>query len=258
MALLAVGGRPGEPRADWPRVRRTSAPLDRGLAVHGLEHGAVVVWYQPELQAAPAPARRRPNGAAALPRILLEQRRQTRGSDVVQPRSAAVVAALVAAWRLRPTIKLRRDDVRIAASPDEVFGRLRDRMLGGGKVLAGDRRRAVVRFSGRAGPFRYRTVEDVQFSGTTVTFRHLQGPFHRCEEALHVEARCWRRHDDRSRGRAGHARRLVWMGLRCRCGPARVRASRRRPPPAALGCRSFGLRLPYGPVSAPRSRTVEG
>ncbi|MGE0794736.1 MAG: SRPBCC family protein [Acidimicrobiia bacterium] len=60
-------------------------------------------------------------------------------------------------------------------------------MLRSGKVLGGEPGRAVVRFSGRAGPFRYRTVEEVRFSDRCVTFRHLQGPFHRCEEVMHVE-----------------------------------------------------------------------
>lgn len=106
----------------------------------------------------------------------------------MQVRSAAAVAALVAGWRLRPTITLRRDEVHVDASANEVIAQLRDRMLEGGDVLVGEPTRAVVRFSGRAGPFPYRTVEDVRFFDTTVTFQHLQGPFHRCTEAMHVEA----------------------------------------------------------------------
>lgn len=35
--------------ASAPSCGPTSTPLDLGLAVHALEHGAVVVWYQPEL-----------------------------------------------------------------------------------------------------------------------------------------------------------------------------------------------------------------
>ena len=34
--------------ASAPSCGATSTPLDLGLAVHALEHGAVVVWYQPE------------------------------------------------------------------------------------------------------------------------------------------------------------------------------------------------------------------
>lgn len=60
-------------------------------------------------------------------------------------------------------------------------------MLEGGDVLIGEPSRAVVRFSGRAGPFRYRTVEDVRFLDSIATFEHLQGPFHRCREAIHIE-----------------------------------------------------------------------
>jgi hypothetical protein len=115
------------------------------------------------------------------------KRRHRWGSGAVPTRFAAVAVALVAAWRPRPTIKLRRGEVHVAAAAEEVFERLRSRMLTGGDLVAGDQTRAVVRFSGRAGPFRYRTVEEVHFSGTTVTFRHLQGPFHRCEETLRAE-----------------------------------------------------------------------
>lgn len=106
----------------------------------------------------------------------------------MHPRSTAAIAALTAAWRFHPTIKLRRDRVHTAAAADEVLERLRTTLLAGGEVLASQRERAVVRFSGRAGPFRYRTVEAVQFSGTTVSFRHLHGPFHWCEEALRLES----------------------------------------------------------------------
>ena len=86
-----------------------------------------------------------------------------------------MAAVLVAAWRPRPTIELRRGEVHVAAVAEEVFERLRARLLAGGDLVAGNQTHAVVRFSGQAGPFSYNTVEEVHFSGTTVTFRHLQG-----------------------------------------------------------------------------------
>lgn len=102
------------------------------------------------------------------------------------PRSAVVIAGLVAAWRIRRTIVLRRDEVHAQAAPEDVFERLRTQMLASGDVVAGDSGGAVVRFSGRAGPFRYRTVEAVHFSGTTATFEHLNGPFDQCRETIRV------------------------------------------------------------------------
>jgi hypothetical protein len=105
----------------------------------------------------------------------------------VQTRSLVLVVAAAAASRIRPTITLRRDEVRSAAAADEVVDRLRTRMLGDGDVVAADGEGAVVRFPGRAGPFRYRTVEVVRFSDSRVTFQHLEGPFHRCRETIDVE-----------------------------------------------------------------------
>lgn len=53
-------------------------------------------------------------------------------------RSAAVIVALVPAWRPRATIKLRRGEVHVAAAAEEVFERLRSRTLAGGDLVAGE------------------------------------------------------------------------------------------------------------------------
>ena|GEM_PF-1426673 len=49
-------------------------------------------------------------------------------------------------------------------------------------VLVRDGDAAVARFAGRAGIFRYETVELIRFSDQGVSFEHLHGPFRRCAE----------------------------------------------------------------------------
>lgn len=49
-------------------------------------------------------------------------------------------------------------------------------------MIAGDDRRVVRRFSGRAGRLTYATVEIVGFEADAITFEHLRGPFAACHE----------------------------------------------------------------------------
>jgi hypothetical protein len=50
------------------------------------------------------------------------------------------------------------------------------------RLLVQDANAAVARFEGRAGIFRYETVELIRFSDQGVTFEHLRGPFRSCIE----------------------------------------------------------------------------
>lgn len=50
------------------------------------------------------------------------------------------------------------------------------------RLLVQDANAAVARFEGRAGFFRYETVEFIRFSDQGVTFEHLRGPFRSCIE----------------------------------------------------------------------------
>lgn len=65
--------------------------------------------------------------------------------------------------------------------------RFREQMEAGAEVVAAGQDRIVARFSGRAGVFRYRTVEVVTFGPDGVAFEHLRGPFRDCHERFMVE-----------------------------------------------------------------------
>lgn len=60
-------------------------------------------------------------------------------------------------------------------------------MSSGPDVLAAEPTRLVRRFRGRAGQFRYETVELVTFTSTGIGFEHLAGPFAQCRETFLLE-----------------------------------------------------------------------
>jgi hypothetical protein len=81
-----------------------------------------------------------------------------------------------------PAIALPVHRVRLGRPLPEVLAQLREEVAGRAVVREGDA--VVARFAGRAGIFRYQTVELVRFSGHTVTFGHLHGPFRTCDEVF--------------------------------------------------------------------------
>lgn len=83
---------------------------------------------------------------------------------------------------LRPKVILATDSVEVGLPTDTVVQQFRDRMGSGNEVIAASGDRLVRRFSGRAGRFRYATVEVVTFGPTSITFEHLRGPFASCSE----------------------------------------------------------------------------
>lgn len=99
---------------------------------------------------------------------------------------AAGGAAALTALSMHPTINLAADEVDLDADPEEVIARLRGRLAGGDELIAGDDRRVVRRFSGRAGRFTYSTVEIVGFEADAITFEHLRGPFAACSERFEL------------------------------------------------------------------------
>ena len=57
-----------------------------------------------------------------------------------------------------------------------------------GDILAIERDRLVRRFVGTEGPFKFKTVEVVRYEDCAITFEHLAGPFHKCNERFEFEA----------------------------------------------------------------------
>ena len=90
----------------------------------------------------------------------------------------AVIAGLAA----RPKVDLAVDSVEIELPPDAVVHHFRDRMGSGSEVIVASGDRVVRRFRGRAGRFRYATVEVVTFGRASIAFEHLRGPFASCSE----------------------------------------------------------------------------
>jgi hypothetical protein len=89
-------------------------------------------------------------------------------------------AAAVARRIPGPPITLPVRRVRLEQTPEQ----LRAQMRGGlaSRLLVQNANAAVARFEGRAGFFRYETVELICFSDQGVTFEHLRGPFRSCIE----------------------------------------------------------------------------
>jgi hypothetical protein len=102
-------------------------------------------------------------------------------------RSLALAAALWAGLELRREVRLAEDTVLVDAAPDEIVDRFRSRLNEGPDVLTAEHDRLVRRFSGRAGRFRYETVELVTLGPTAIGFEHLAGPFAHCRERVTLE-----------------------------------------------------------------------
>ncbi len=93
-----------------------------------------------------------------------------------------VVAGAVVALRARPSVTLAEDAVVVHGPPDQIIHQFRERLVVGDEVIAAQADRVVRRFHGRAGRFRFHTVEVVTFGPSWITFEHLAGPFARCSE----------------------------------------------------------------------------
>jgi hypothetical protein len=73
---------------------------------------------------------------------------------------------------------------RLNRAPESVLAELRAQLEGAPNVLVRSADSLVASFVGRAGAFRYRTVELVRFSDRQVTFEHLSGPFRSAKESF--------------------------------------------------------------------------
>lgn len=121
--------------------------------------------------------------------MLPELHTEATGSGAPCSRLAAVlVVAALAAASVRPGVTLQPEEVLVPGELDALLTSLRDRMTDSPDVLAGNEQRVVRRFSGKAGRFRYATVELVQFERDAVTFEHLRGPFAACSERFELTA----------------------------------------------------------------------
>jgi hypothetical protein len=78
------------------------------------------------------------------------------------------------------TLLVRR--ARLEQTPEPLQAQLRGDLAS--RLLGQDANAAVARFGGRAGIFRYETVELIRFSDQGVTFEHLRGPFQSCQAFL--------------------------------------------------------------------------
>lgn len=103
--------------------------------------------------------------------------------------TALTVAGTLASLGLSPTVNLRPDSVDLAAPPDLLLAHFRAQFADApNDTLASEEHRLVRRFSGRAGPFPYRTVELVTYHADAITFEHLAGPFSYCQERFQLDA----------------------------------------------------------------------
>ncbi len=101
----------------------------------------------------------------------------------------ACAAASFAALRWKPTITLAEEAVVIDESPEQLIGRFRERLGAGDDVIVAHSDRIVRGFHGRAGRFRYDTIEVITFGPSSITFEHLDGPFARCAELFEFARR---------------------------------------------------------------------
>ncbi len=99
---------------------------------------------------------------------------------------AMTVLAALAARAVPMTIRLTPDKVVVRAGPDEVLAQFRGHLVENSDTIVAAERCVVARFRGRAGWFRYRTVELVTFESEAVTFEHLRGPFASCHERFQL------------------------------------------------------------------------
>lgn len=121
-------------------------------------------------------------------------------------RLLTLAGTLLVGMKIRLGVRLAEDVVVVDVAPGELVERFRSRISDGPDVLAAERERLVRRFRGRAGHFRYETVESVTFDPTAILFEHLAGPFARCRETFSLE------HVDGGRTRITHAGTFVLRG----------------------------------------------
>ncbi|SRR6266852_3398684 len=92
-----------------------------------------------------------------------------------------ILCAAAAARRIPgPPITLPVRRVRLEQTPEQLQAQMRGGLAS--RLLVQNTNAAVARFEGRAGIFRYETVELIRFSDQGVTFEHLCGPFRSCFE----------------------------------------------------------------------------
>lgn len=99
----------------------------------------------------------------------------------------AVIGAL-AGLAVGPTVTLGRDEVDVDLPLDQLLAHFKAGFADGeDDIIVSDGDTLVRRFSGRAGPFPYRTVEVVNYEADGITFKHLAGPFKRCDERFQLD-----------------------------------------------------------------------
>lgn len=94
--------------------------------------------------------------------------------------------AALAARSIPIIIRLTSEEVVVRAEPGDVLAQFRGHLAENSEAIAAAEHCVVSRFSGRAGWFRYRTVELVTFESDAVTFEHLRGPFASCHERFEL------------------------------------------------------------------------
>lgn len=98
----------------------------------------------------------------------------------VGPLLGILCAAAVARRIPRPPITLPVRWVRLEQTREQMETQMRTALAS--RALLQDANVVVAQFEGRAGMFRYETVELIRFSDQGVTFEHLRGPFRSCIE----------------------------------------------------------------------------
>src|SRR5713226_4006467 len=94
-----------------------------------------------------------------------------------------ILCAAAAARRIPgPPITLPVRRVRLEQTPEQLQAQMRGGLAS--RLLVQNTNAAVARFEGRAGIFRYETVELIRFSDQGVAFEHLRGPFQSCQAFL--------------------------------------------------------------------------
>ena len=126
--------------------------------------------------------------SAHVDAVQMEWRARSRGSQSVRTIPTAIVAtaATLIALGVRRDVTLREDSVVLPVTPEHALAQMRARFTSGPDVIAADADCLVRRFSGRAGPYSYRTVELVTFEPESITFEHLRGPFVTCHERFEL------------------------------------------------------------------------
>lgn len=97
-----------------------------------------------------------------------------------------VLALAMAGLVRRHQITLRPCTVAFEGAPNEIVQMFEGKVLDTANIESSRPREIVARFAGQAGPFSYRTQEIVRFNDRSVTFEHLEGPFHSCLERFLV------------------------------------------------------------------------